>query len=146
MGPTWVRSTPDGPHVGLMNLAIRDILLTCDFNHLLTLKWHRSWNHPPERHGFHILHNDDWFIESFDFALLSQILYKKYLNNKGICIYMSGIQYWYFKHIFYLGCLQWPFVELRIEGQSPKRPQETLASITAKVLGFDHIFRVNENS
>ena len=41
---------------------------------------------------------------------------------------------------------QWPFVELRIEGQSPKWPQETLASITAQVLGFDHVFRVNENT
>ena len=25
MGPIWVLSAPDGPHVGLMNLAIRDI-------------------------------------------------------------------------------------------------------------------------
>ena len=24
MGPTWVLSAPDGPHAGLMNLAIRD--------------------------------------------------------------------------------------------------------------------------
>ena len=24
MGPNWVLSAPDGPHVGLMNLAIRD--------------------------------------------------------------------------------------------------------------------------
>ena len=24
MGPTWVLSAPDGPHVGTMNLAIRD--------------------------------------------------------------------------------------------------------------------------
>ena len=24
MGPTWVRQDPGGPHVGLMNLAIRD--------------------------------------------------------------------------------------------------------------------------
>ena len=30
MGPTWVLSAPDGPHVGLMNLAIRVI------NHHLT--------------------------------------------------------------------------------------------------------------
>ena len=27
MGPTWVLSAPDGPHVGPMNLAIRDIIL-----------------------------------------------------------------------------------------------------------------------
>ena len=26
MGPTWVLSAPDRPHVGPMNLAIRDIL------------------------------------------------------------------------------------------------------------------------
>ena len=25
MGPTWVLSAPDGPHVGPMNLAIRDV-------------------------------------------------------------------------------------------------------------------------
>ena len=28
MGPTWVLSAPDGPHVGPMNLAIRGIYLT----------------------------------------------------------------------------------------------------------------------
>ena len=26
MGPTWVLSAPDGPHVGPMNLAIRENL------------------------------------------------------------------------------------------------------------------------
>ena len=26
MGPTWVLSAPDGPHVGPMNLAIRDVI------------------------------------------------------------------------------------------------------------------------
>ena len=25
MGPSWVLSAPDGPHVGLMNLAIRGV-------------------------------------------------------------------------------------------------------------------------
>ena len=30
MGPTWVLSAPDGPHVGPMNLAIRGIfVLSC---------------------------------------------------------------------------------------------------------------------
>ena len=37
MVPTWVLSAPDGPHVGAMNLAIRDILhaglLHCHSNH-----------------------------------------------------------------------------------------------------------------
>ena len=26
MGPTWVLSAPDGPHVGSMNLAIRELI------------------------------------------------------------------------------------------------------------------------
>ena len=29
-GPTWVLSAPDGPHVGPMNLAIRDAFWTQD--------------------------------------------------------------------------------------------------------------------
>ena len=32
MGPTWVLSAPDGPHVGPMNLAIREakmVILIC---------------------------------------------------------------------------------------------------------------------
>ena len=28
MGPTWVLSAPDGPHVGPMNLAIKDCLMS----------------------------------------------------------------------------------------------------------------------
>ena len=30
MGPTWVLSAPDGPHVGPMNLAIKDGLAALD--------------------------------------------------------------------------------------------------------------------
>ena len=29
VGPTWVLSAPDGPHVGPMNLAIRAVRITC---------------------------------------------------------------------------------------------------------------------
>ena len=29
MGPAWVLSAPDGPHVGPMNLAIRDLVICC---------------------------------------------------------------------------------------------------------------------
>ena len=36
MGPTWVLSAPDGPHVGPMNLAIRDGNLRCI--------WMDGWN------------------------------------------------------------------------------------------------------
>ena len=32
MGPTWVLSDPDGPHVGPMNLAIRDIIIWCSIH------------------------------------------------------------------------------------------------------------------
>ena len=31
MGPTWVLSAPDGPHVGPMNFAIRDCIRLCFF-------------------------------------------------------------------------------------------------------------------
>ena len=30
MGPTWVLVAPDGPHVGPMNLAVRDIYILHD--------------------------------------------------------------------------------------------------------------------
>ena len=32
MGPTWVLSSPGGPHIGPMNLAIRDFMLTCSID------------------------------------------------------------------------------------------------------------------
>ena len=31
MGPTWVLSAPDGPHVGPMNLAIKGMLLSTGY-------------------------------------------------------------------------------------------------------------------
>ena len=36
MGPTWVLSAPDGPHVGPMNLAIRDVYQAIQPNHTQT--------------------------------------------------------------------------------------------------------------
>ena len=39
---------------------------------------------------------------------------------------------------------KWPFIELKIDGQSPKRPEETLTNIIHKVLGFDHLFKIKE--
>ena len=35
MGPTWVLSAPDGPHVGPVNLAIRDYKIRFNVPHLL---------------------------------------------------------------------------------------------------------------
>ena len=37
---------------------------------------------------------------------------------------------------------QWPFVEIRIDGLSWKRPQETETGIKSKSLGFNHVFSV----
>ena len=38
MGPTWVLSAPDGPHVGPMGLAIRDVALsTWTVSHVVSL-------------------------------------------------------------------------------------------------------------
>ena len=52
MGPTWVLSAPDGPHVGSMNLAIRVtthrcfVSPLCDNFHIhclfLIVRWHRE--------------------------------------------------------------------------------------------------------
>ena len=39
MGPTWVLSAPDGPHVGPMNLAIRDALFTPN----VVVQWFVVW-------------------------------------------------------------------------------------------------------
>ena len=37
----------------------------------------------------------------------------------------------------------WPFVELKIDGQSPIRPSETLSQITQQIIGFDHVMKIN---
>ena len=48
MGPTWVLSAPDGPHVGTMNRAIWDVFQTPLLNpqHQVHIRWIRSftWN------------------------------------------------------------------------------------------------------
>ena len=41
---------------------------------------------------------------------------------------------------------RWPFVELKVEGQAAKHHEETLMGVTRKVLGFDHIFKISENT
>ena len=47
MGPTWVLSAPDGPHVGHMNLAIRDTLgLQQDILDSITLKSQIFYTNP----------------------------------------------------------------------------------------------------
>ena len=49
MGPTWVLSAPDGPHVGPMNLAIRVVLQGdsnlkgCQAASHLSDTWHHTW-------------------------------------------------------------------------------------------------------
>ena len=42
MGPTWVLSAPDGPHVGPMDLAIRGCRIASYFRHLLFRTQHKS--------------------------------------------------------------------------------------------------------
>ena len=41
---------------------------------------------------------------------------------------------------------RWHFVELKVEGQAAKHHEETLMGVTRKVLGFDHIFKISENT
>ena len=45
MGPTWVLLAPDGPHVGPMNLAIRETLFE-QFRKEITLTAHAPLIHP----------------------------------------------------------------------------------------------------
>ena len=40
MGPTWVLSAPDGPHVGPMNIAIMDVFLDMLTLHTPQLQGH----------------------------------------------------------------------------------------------------------
>ena len=42
MGPTWVLSAPDGPHVGPMNLAIRDHNPSSAENGILQAKYRKT--------------------------------------------------------------------------------------------------------
>ena len=45
MGTTWVLSAPDGPHVGAMNLAIRDVIavsLDMLLNKPSTYRWYEA--------------------------------------------------------------------------------------------------------
>ena len=35
MGPTWVLSAPDGPHIGPMNLAVRDFSICHSYSSVL---------------------------------------------------------------------------------------------------------------
>ena len=49
MGPTWVLSDPDGPHVGPTNLAIR-VMLLIDTSHGIDNVWHIGYFLPRGRH------------------------------------------------------------------------------------------------
>ena len=44
MGPTWVLSAPDGPHVGHMNLANRDIIVFKDVTSFLKRYQMKGWS------------------------------------------------------------------------------------------------------
>ena len=45
MGPTWVLSAPDGPHVGSVNLAIRELIMMDYFGGWLLGLVHNKENH-----------------------------------------------------------------------------------------------------
>ena len=57
MGPTWVLSAPDGPHVGPMNLDIRDTTF-------FTFNTH--WAHQNGRHcQMHFSETKTWYFNSY---------------------------------------------------------------------------------
>ena len=40
---------------------------------------------------------------------------------------------------------QWPFIELRIDGQDPRRPSSTLTDMATKVLGIAPLMTIKES-
>ena len=51
MGTTWVLSAPDGPHVGPVNLAIRDITKLLAF--FMGIHWSPVYPHTPYLQYYH---------------------------------------------------------------------------------------------
>ena len=46
MGPTWVPSAPDGPHIGPMNLSIRVVPTELPWVHWMVWALHHTWRDP----------------------------------------------------------------------------------------------------
>ena len=68
MGPTWVLSAPDGPHVGPMNLAIRECarsVLNFDFIEKATNQQGSSWLNHLRSHARMSYNNNDDIIGSY---------------------------------------------------------------------------------
>ena len=57
MGPTWVLSAPDGPHVGPMNLAICDAVAILDFREM---SWYIAQNFL-QNHWFKFNFKFEWW-------------------------------------------------------------------------------------
>ena len=80
MGPTWVLSVPDGPHVGPMNLAIRDV--KDEINHA-THNGSRPCN---------LFSSVLWrlvfsaWIENIIFCLLFRSIYRMFVQHNFLCI------------------------------------------------------------
>ena len=110
MGPTWVLAAPDWPHVGPMNLAIRDVITsrTCD--------WHATGErlqpaYKPSIKEPQVLQQLWWKIKSLYWTLYYFILYahictKLYLFMYILYMYMlyscsTSVTEWYIVTIIY---------------------------------------------
>ena len=91
MGPTWVLSAPDGPHVGLMNLAIR---IKC--NHQWSPVKPLTW---PVRMRYRVSLNELklWFISCFSHwsAVCSILLYHVIYGTHHV---IYGTRLYFMKH------------------------------------------------
>ena len=87
MGPTWVLSAPDGPHVGPMNLAIRGVLFEWPWHSAMS-EWAKStmpadwwWCQPPW-----------WSSITADYFHCNKSIYFWTKNTKPVCTKALNIQ------------------------------------------------------
>ena len=107
MGPTWVLSAPDGPHVGPMNLAIRVVafmkgVITCSNWLLDILQLNKA--HIPSSFVWFIRSSLDshngrcsliWLYHIWP-CIIPPAMYNYWSNNGALMIsYMSQINLWY---------------------------------------------------
>ena len=82
MGPTWVLSSPGGPHVGPMNLAIRDYLPRLHLR-VASMQAARHYQHARTMCEVYcvFVHSENEYLSICPFKLLLGI--KKTLNRSG---------------------------------------------------------------
>ena len=79
MGPTWVLSAPDGPHVRPMNLVIREVSLICIFDEY---KYRQQSN---------VGYNISTHMIATNYEISSMSIYIEVIKWKHLCPFVRGI-------------------------------------------------------